>query len=327
MLNGVNVSCFGAGDGTITATPDGGVGNYSFVWSNNATTSTISDLIPGNYTVTVLDGNDCEVEATFTITQPDELFVDIVEIIDVVCFGDETGSILVAGSGGNPPFQYSIDGVVFQDSPQFTDLGAGTYTITVQDILGCTDEIEAIVNGPLELIVDVGPDQTIDLGFSTNLNSVFTPFGFVTYEWTPADGLSCTDCPNPVASPVNTTTYTLTITDEDGCTASDEITVFVVKNRPIYIPNAFSPNFDGQNDFFTVYGGPAAANIQALRIYNRWGALVFEAENIPLNEPTLGWDGILKGKSMNTGVFAFYTYIEFIDGEVVLYEGDLTLMK
>ena len=101
----------------------------------------------------------------------------------------------------------------------------------------------------------------------------------------------------------------------------------MIKNRPIYIPNAFSPNFDGQNDGFTIYSGPAAANIQILRIYNRWGALVFEAKDIPLNDPNLGWNGIFKGKEMDSGVFAFYALVEFVDAEVVLYEGDLTLVK
>jgi len=327
VTDGVNVSCFGAGDGTITATADGGVGNYTYQWSNNQSSPTISNLDPGTYTVTVLDGNGCDAIANFSITQPAELFIDVVDVENVICFGDETGSITVAGSGGNPPFQYSLDGVIFQDAESFIDIPAGTYTITILDILGCTDEVEATITQPVELIVDAGADQTIDLGFSANINSFYSPFGPVTYEWTPTDGLSCTDCPNPVASPVNTTTYIVTITDEDGCTATDQITINVVKNRPIYIPNAFSPNFDGTNDFFTVYGGPAAASIQALRVYNRWGALVFEAKDIPLNEPTLGWDGVFRGKVMNTGVFAFYTYIEFIDGEVVLYEGDLTLVK
>ena len=326
-LDGVDVSCFGQGDGSIVATAMGGVGNYTYSWSNNQTTPNLENLDPGTISVTVEDGNGCDATASITITQPDELFIDLVDVIDVICFGEETGVIEVTGSGGNPTYQYSVDGTVFQDSPIFTDLAAGTYTVYILDLLGCTDELEATITQPTELIVNVGPDQTIDLGFSANINSIFSPFGAISYEWTPADGLSCTECPNPVASPVNTTTYTLTITDESGCTTTDEITIEVVKNRPIYIPNAFSPNFDGNNDFFTVYSGPAAANIQAIRIFNRWGALVFEAQDIPLNEPTLGWDGTFKGKQAQTGVYAFYTYVEFIDGEVILYEGDLTIVK
>ncbi|MEM6965255.1 MAG: gliding motility-associated C-terminal domain-containing protein [Bacteroidota bacterium] len=326
-MSGVDVSCFGAGDGTVTADPAGGVGNYSFVWSNNQTTATTSNLVPGTYTVTVTDGNDCEAIGTFSIFQPDELFIDVTDIANLICFGEETGSISVIGSGGNPPYQYSLDGVVFQDAEDFMNLPAGDYTITVIDLLGCTDEVAATISQPVELTVDAGDDQTIELGFSANINSAYFPVGTVTYQWFPTDGLSCDNCPNPVASPVNNTTYTVIITDEVGCTATDEITIEVVKNRPIYIPNAFSPNFDGFNDAFTVYGGPAAAKIQAIRIFNRWGALVFEAEDVPLNEPSVGWDGTFKGKEMGPDVFAFYTYVEFIDGEVILFEGDLTLVK
>lgn len=326
-LDGVNVSCFGEGDGLISATPSGGVGSFSFFWNNNETLSTISDLIPGTYTVTVMDGNDCDAIESFTITQPDELFIDLIDVINVICFGDETGIISVNGSGGNPPYQYSLDGAIFQDAIEFIDLAAGEYTITIQDALGCTDEVEATINQPTELVVNAGDNQSIELGFSTNINSTYFPSIPITYEWVPSTGLSCTDCPNPTAMPVNTTTYIVTIIDENGCTATDEITIEVIKNRPIYIPNAFSPNFDGQNDGFTIYSGPAAANIQILRIYNRWGALVFEAKDIPLNDPNLGWNGIFKGKEMDSGVFAFYALVEFVDAEVVLYEGDLTLVK
>ena len=327
VLDGQNVSCFGEGDGNIIANATGGVGNYTYSWSSGQTDSTISDLTPNTYTVTVLDGNGCDASASFTIVQPDELFIDLVEVIDVLCFGEETGAITVGGMAGNPPYQYSIDGVLFQDSPIFTDLVAGTYTFTILDSLDCTDEVQGTITQPAELVVDAGPDQRIDLGFSTNINAIHTPPLFVTHQWLPIEGLSCSDCPNPVASPVETTTYNITITDENGCTATDEITIEVVKNRPIYIPNAFSPNFDGFNDYFTVYGGPAAAKIQKLQIFNRWGAMVFEANDILLNEESLGWDGTFKGKAFSPDVFAFYTYIEFIDGEVVLYEGDLTITK
>ncbi|HFC00395.1 MAG TPA: hypothetical protein ENJ53_06275, partial [Phaeodactylibacter sp.] len=203
-LDGINVSCFGAGDGTITATAGGGVGDYSFNWSNNETTAMITDLVPSTYTVTVTDGNDCQTTANFPITQPDELFIDVVEVINVICFGDETGTITVAGSGGNPPYQYSVDGTIFQDSVTFTDLAAGTHTLTIQDILGCMDEVQATIIEPTELIVDAGPDQTIDLGYSTTINSTYSPLIPITYQWLPTDGLSCTDCPNPEASPVNT---------------------------------------------------------------------------------------------------------------------------
>jgi len=200
--------------------------------------------------------------------------------------------------------------------------------ITIIDQLGCTDEVEGTINQPEELIVDAGENQTIDLGFSTNLVTTVVPsFTNVDYAWEPTEYLNCTECPSPEASPVNTTTYTVTITDETGCTATDEVTIFVNKVRPIFIPNGFSPNYDGFNDFFTAFGGPAARQIKELRVFNRWGALVYEATEIPLSEPTLGWNGTFKGKDLPPDVFAYYLIVEFIDDEDVLYEGDVTIVK
>ena len=323
-----NVSCFGEADGSIFANATGGVGNYVYSWSTGSTDDTVTPLDVGTYSVTVLDGNGCDFEAEATVAQPPELFIDITNIIDVICFGEETGSIAVQGSGGNPPYQYSVDDVIFQDENFFENLPAGTHVITIIDQLGCTDEVEGTIDQPEELIVDAGEDQTIDLGFSTDITTtVFPAFTNVDYAWEPIDFLSCTDCPRPEASPVNTTTYTVTITDETGCTDTDEVTIFVNKVRPIYIPNAFSPNFDGFNDYFTAFGGPAARQIKELRVFNRWGALVYEATDIPLSEPTLGWDGTFKGRDLPPDVFAYYLIVEFIDNEEILYEGDVTIVK
>ena len=323
-----NVSCFGEADGSVFANATGGVGNYVYSWSTGSSDDTATPLDVGTYSVTVLDGNDCKVITNASVTQPPELFIEIADIINVICFGDETGTIVVAGAGGNPPYQYSMDGFVFQDENVFENLPAGTHIITIIDQLGCTDEIEGTIVQPEELIVDAGPNQTIDLGFSTNIATTVIPtFTNVDYIWEPTEYLSCTECPQPEASPVNTTTYSVTITDEMGCTAEDEVVIFVNKVRPIFIPNAFSPNGDGFNDFFTAFGGPAARQIKEMRVFNRWGALVYEATEIPLSEPTLGWDGTFKGRELSPDVFAYYMVVEFIDSEEILYEGDVTIVK
>jgi gliding motility-associated-like protein len=119
----------------------------------------------------------------------------------------------------------------------------------------------------------------------------------------------------------------VTVADQEGCTASDDVTIFLVKNRPIYIPNTFTPNGDGTNDFFTLYGGKSARKIQLLRIFNRWGALIFEGHDMDLGDASQGWDGTFKGEVLPPDVFAFYALIEYVDDEVVLFEGDLTILK
>ncbi|MBI5916200.1 MAG: gliding motility-associated C-terminal domain-containing protein, partial [Bacteroidetes bacterium] len=89
----------------------------------------------------------------------------------------------------------------------------------------------------------------------------------------------------------------------------------------------FSPNGDGLNDFFIVYGGKAAKSIKALKVFDRWGDNVFEGLDLPLNDEPLGWDGIFRGKLMDTGVFAYLAQVEFIDGVVVLFEGDVMIIR
>lgn len=326
-FDAINVSCFGESDASVTVIATGGVGGYTYSWSTGSNSETISQLSAGTYSVTVLDANNCEILSSITITQPEPLFINLGEVIDVICNGESTGSISVIGSGGTTPYEFSIDGETFQASNTFNNLPAGNYFISVLDALGCIVSLEATVTEPPALIVDAGPDQTIDLGFSTEISATVSEFP-VTFDWMPTDFLSCIDCINPeVIMPANTITYQITVTNPDGCTATDEMTISVIKNRPIYIPNAFSPNNDGINDFFTLYSGPAARQILEIKIFNRWGGLVFERQNFALNDESLGWDGLFKGQLVNPGVFTFFAEIEFIDDEVVLLEGDVTVVR
>ena len=109
--------------------------------------------------------------------------------------------------------------------------------------------------------------------------------------------------------------------------ASDEITIFVNDKKPIFVPNAISPNGDGYNDGFTLYGGVAARKINLLRVYSRWGSLIFEAQDIDLNQPKLGWDGTFEGKICNPGVYVFYAEVSFVDNKTKIFKGDINLLR
>jgi gliding motility-associated-like protein len=322
----LNVSCFGEMDAVLTAVATGGVGDYSYLWAGGETVATLENLDEGSYAVTVTDGNGCVVSGDTSFLQPPPLFIEIDTVIDVICFGESTGIIDVAGSGGTPPFEYTIDGMSFQTEDVFTGLPAGDYEIMVIDSRGCVETVSATITQPQELIVNAGLDVEIELGYSTRLRAVANDFP-VTYSWTPTDSLSCDDCSNPEASPVNTTTYTVEITDENGCTATDEVTVTVIKNRPLYVPNGFSPNNDGVNDGFTVFAGPGVRRIEELKVFNRWGGMVFESYDFLPNDPTLGWDGTFKGEPAQIGVYAYYAKVLFIDGISILVEGDVQIVR
>jgi len=325
-FDATDVSCNGDTDGAATALIDGGVGGYSFQWTTGDAVETITDLPVGAYTVTVLDANDCDIEGTVNINEPPPLQAELQNVSDVVCFGDSTGQIAFGGVGGAPPYEFSLDGQFFQSGANFSNLPAATYELFVQDANGCLSTTTATVSQPPELILDAGPDQTINLGFTTGLRAVASEVN-VDYTWQPPDSLSCLDCPNPTARPAETTLYRVQAVNADGCVALDSVLVRVEKVRPIFIPNAFSPNGDGNNDFFTLYGGPAIRRVRKMQVFNRWGGLVFDGENIPLNSESAGWDGTFRGEKLNSGVFVYAIEVEFVDDEVRLFRGDVTLVR
>jgi len=329
-VSAVPISCFLADDGMASVTVTGGVGDYTYLWNDaNATMDTmVTGLTPGLATVTVIDENNCSMEASVNIIEPAGLFVNITGVEDVLCFGDSTGSVSVVGSGGVPGYTYSLDTMNFSTDSILVDVAAGTFPVYVMDMEGCIASVEATISEPEELIVDAGRDTTVNLGFPAKISSFVLPFQRpVAISWFPTTPLDCSDCPSTTLLPVETDIYTITIVDSTGCTATDSVTVRVNKDRPIYIPNVFSPNFDGNNDIFTAYGNPGAQEIQLMRIFNRWGALMYEGTNLPLNSTTIGWDGFFKNQQMQPGVYVYYIVVGFIDGVSVAYEGDITILR
>ncbi len=323
-----NISCNGLLDGSIQSQVAGGVGGYLFRWSNGENTQQINNLAAGSYTLILQDANGCERSEQITIIEPAPINLALVSVADAICPGEATGVIVVEADGGTTPYEFSADGINFSQNSALGGLRANTYQVVVRDGRGCLNRLEARVGEPLPFFVDAGDDQTINLGYSADLQAFVIPIGTeATLNWSEATSLSCANCPNPEATPFVTTNYIVTAINPVGCVAIDSVTVFVNKDRTLYIPNVFSPNSDGNNDQFTLFGGRSASKIQLLRIFSRWGELLFETTDIDLNNPLLGWDGTHKGRDLNPGVYVYYAEVMFLDQEVVKYEGDLTLTK
>jgi gliding motility-associated-like protein len=328
-LDTINVTCFGLANGQLSANVVGGVGNYRYQWQNGTTSSINSSLVAGTYDLTVADGNGCTVITKGTVTQPPLLVLSPVNRFNLICFGDSIGALSVLGSGGSPSYTYSLDDLVYQKDTLFQNLRAGKYLITVKDSLGCKATTTMTLTQPEQIIVDAGRDTIVDLGFPITLRATYTPRDReVTFKWTPTENiLKCGNCPRTEVFPLRNTYFHILLTDNNGCTATDSVLVAVNKKRPVFIPNAFSPNFDGWNDRFTAFSNQSAKRITLLRVYNRWGGLLYETKNIPLNEEKYGWDGFFNGKELVPEVFTYYLEIEFIDGEIVPYKGDITIIK
>ena len=314
------------GDAAVPPSADG-EGPHEVIYGSVGTKSIILRLETTDGCIVTLE-QQIEIEPC---CDPDtDIELTLEDFMDPICFGDSTGAITVSGDGGTPFYSYSIDGVNFQPNGNFGMVPSGVYQVYIQDIKGCIDSLPVSLFDPTQVIVDAGPDQVVELGQTTSHDGtlISAPPGLITYDWTPPETLlDPADILDPNVFPVLPTVYYLTATSDLGCIGQDSVFIDIDVVRPIYVPNAFSPNFDGVNDFFTLYGGPAASSIEVLRIFDRWGGMVYEGFDLALGDESLGWDGTWRGERMGTGVFAFYAEVGFIDGVTILYEGDVTLIR
>ena len=321
------ILCLGDENGSLKATVTGPGNTFNFIWSNGATQQIAGNLGTGSYSVTVTNENGCEATATFNLGEPTEITVDFSTNALTCLDAPDAGVITVEQvSGGVEPYLFSNDGLNFSPEKEIAGYTAGPQIFYVKDTGGCIREFSATIEGPKEILVELDDDLVIDLGETVHLDA-FVSQPDLTYEWSPAEWLSCADCPDPVALPLKSQLFTLTVTDDFGCTAAADIFIEVIKKRKVYVPNAFSPNGDGFNDEFMPYGGNDVLVIRDFKVFDRQGNLVFSASGFQPSDVSFGWNGAFKGKIMQPGVFVWFAQIEFIDGEVEVFKGDVTLLK
>lgn len=327
-INEVNsISCGGESDGSLQAIPIGGNGtNYQYSWNNSSNGNFNSNLPAGAYEVTVTDEIGCTTIGTYDLGEPTPINFDLV-VNDVNCWnGLNSGSILVENiTGGTAPYVYGIGQNGFISIPSFNQLSSGSYQVYVQDANGCEGNQNGIVNLPNLIDVNLGDDYEINLGETVELE-VLVNSDNALVEWN-ID--SCQNCTNLEVTPLNTTGYQVNVLDTiTGCSDSDVIWVYVSKDRKIFVPNAFSPDGNGLNDYLTIFADDASVqSISSFKVFNRWGDLVFERENLLPNIETEGWDGYFNNRKMQSGVYIYVAEIEFIDGQKEVFKGDVTLME
>ena len=193
-------------------------------------------------------------------------------------------------------------------------------------VTGC-DSFDLTVNVALIHLPDVNLPSSFTLQYGDSVLLVpQIDFLVDSVRWSPADGLSCTDCTQPWASPEESTDYQLTAWSIDGCVTTAVISIEVRHDVNIYIPNVFTPNGDGTNDIFTAYGNREVKLVRRLLIYDRWGDAVWQGENFQA-DGSFGWDGLFRGQPMQPGVMAWVCEIEFADGTTRQFAGDVTLIR
>lgn len=316
-----HVSCFGNADGSAEVSASGGAPPYTYSWlPSGGTGTTVSNLSAGTYTVTVTDDAGCTAQTQVVITQPGAVTVTE-NVVPATC-GAADGEISLTVSGGTGGYTFAWTPNVSTTNTA-GGLSVGTYDIVVTDASGCSSTVSVEVEIGTTFYMEATPETAlIDLGGSIGLTIDVAPGVTVdNITWSPPDGLSCTDCPDPMASPLVTTTYIVAVTSDDGCVAYDTVTIIVKQPcGELFVPTIFSPNGDGLNDFECVMGD-CIVDLD-FTIYNRWGEVVFTSDN-----QSDCWDGTFRGKPVQTGVYVYKLEARLNTGETISQSGNINVTR
>lgn len=354
-VNSDSIRCFGGNTGKLTVNVSGGNDatpgspKYAFAWSPNVSSSNIAlNLTVNNYTVIATDSKGCSTSKTYSVKQPKEKISFIIDtIIPPICNGYLTNISILAASGGNGSqlknYRFSIDdGAPINADGGEIPVGAGKHTVKVFDPEGCASEEQTIdISEPPAIRVYLGEDIELELGDSREINAVIEPTGIpiVKYNWSWSPNAtpltfsdSCKNACAQIIKPLTDGYYILQVESADGCLGIDTINLTIDRNRNVFIPNVFSPNVDGTNDFFEVFADDQSVEeITNFKVYDRWGTLVYQNPQPfkPSESRSNGnrWNGYYKDNPANLGVYVYLCEVKFVDGVVITFRGDVMLMR
>jgi PKD repeat protein len=258
----------------------------------------------------------------------------VVVALQTPCFGN-LGSMFVnldSSKSGKPPFLYALNDSAFSNKTGiFTNLiSPKTYTVRVKDANGCTSETTVILTSPPPFSVDAGGTRSVNLGDSIVVLAVANRRSGVQFQWKnlsvntkilPTDYINCLKCPETWLRPFVNTVFQVTAKDTAGCIATATLAVEVNRTAHVFMPNAFSPNFDGVNDVLYPFSDLSVRQIKRFEVYNRWGGRVFAKANFSPNVEAHGWNG----NRCEGDVYVWMLEVEFLDGSVEVMKGDVTL--
>ena len=309
-----NLSCQGNSDAYINVFAQGGTEPYTFVWDyNNFNGNIISGLPAGVYNLTVTDFNNCFDYLSIEILDAIPIKI-IAEVSNVSCYGEKDGKILVNVQGGIAPYSYQINSNLYNTN-LINSLNPGEYNIIVSDFNNCKSDTTVIISEPPPLNVSVVVTHPTCIGNNNGMIELGVSGGEYPYNYI-VNGISSE---SPIIANLTHGSYFITVQDNNSC--EYKLTNIMLTDYPedcIRIPNAFTPNGDGINDFWVI------ENIELfpdaiVQVFNRWGQLVFETR-----DPNISWDGKFNNRLLPTGT---YIYIININNNDKTYNGTVTIVR
>jgi gliding motility-associated-like protein len=309
-------------------------GADTYTWRSTATLSCTTCASPGilpadssRFYVKGKTAFGCEAEDSVTVKvkQPFKMKVNNA---DTVCIGS---AVTLTASGAD---KYQWKPALWLSNPNIaTPVSRPDSSITYQvigaDNKGCfqdTANVSVKVYALPKVEITNGDKVTVQVGSTVKL-STKSSADVTSFRWNPGQWLSCITCAEPVVSPKDNITYTVTATNAGKCVATDQVTVNVIcGNANVYMPNTFSPNGDGSNDAFFPRG-TGLYNIKSLKVFNRWGECVFDKRDISANKESDGWNGSNKGVPMPTDVYVYVLEVICANNVVFSFKGNVTLIR
>ncbi|MDP4211839.1 MAG: PKD domain-containing protein [Bacteroidota bacterium] len=243
-----------------------------------------------------------------------------------ICIG---GSATLKAAGA---FSYEWSPSASLNQNQGDSVVAHPDATTLYNVVG-TDKYHCFLDtGKLTVFVDtlpaviLPPDMAVLPGTSVVIDSKVSS-DVISWNWAPPLYLSCTDCSAPTSIPQDPVTYTLTVTTAAGCKASSSVTIRILcSDKGVYMANAFSPNFDGNNDYFYPAGNGIKL-VKSFQVYSRWGQLLYSKTDFPPNDKTFGWNGTLNGTPQPAGTYVYVSSMECFSGESFILKGTVELLR
>ncbi len=308
---GGNTTIFALGAGSYTWSPD------NSLFHSNPNTVIASPTISTNYTVMGVYSS-----GTVNCEMTQEILIDVVPTITAsatrtleVCKGS---SVKLSAGGGNQYVWAPSTGLSSSliSQPYAEPESTTMYTVYVSDGGFCTKTATCVVIVNETPVVNAGEDFTANVDDPIYLNAR----GTGTLKWILGEGIICHDCPNSQITPQNSGCYQIEAMGKNGCKAIDEVCIEITKDWSIYIPNVFTPNFDGLNDAFLVYG-VGISDIE-VTIFDRWGEQIYHNE-----QQTKGWDGTVRDSEGKQDVYQYLVSFKAVDGKKHTKTGHVTLLK
>ncbi len=298
----------------------------TYLWSDGSTESTYTTT-PVDDQMVVLESvslDACEAIDTAYIhvhTRPalDELIVEPGN-----CAGDGTGSLYIEPSIDAGTF--ILNGTEYTAPTLFENLSSGDYTIQIVSSLArCSVDTTVTLQPVNDFTINLGGDQEHVLGSIITLDPQPSTAEPLSYLWSGPAGI-CEDCERPSFRLLSSGEVSVTATNDEGCSQSSQLFITGIEDKRVGVPNAMSPNFDGINDRFGVYLSPYVESAGPLRIFDRWGNLVFVGLGEQMTSAD-GWDGTVRGKPVQAGVYTYILPVVYLNGEESVIQGEVTLMR